>query len=1003
MAQNNDIRSTSITLPAFRAPGPGEWKIIDHIARPGTRCFTEYYYSSMENGWNEEASEIGLLNRVLIREVNGFMYYQMKVVESEPEFFEMCEKNEKYWEQKRYFDSLERWDELVKPNAINQLTAMQKIKLADLSESELIFYINYCFSLTKQMVKNHHLFTYSSFIPIGDFIFQVCKWTKKEPADILNVLVRKTPNQIYMAFDYPQITQLLDSLKKNTTALYLLSKAEREPEDASEVLSRLMNLDQRIRRGLEFLLDHFGYRIVNGYDIATETFIERPDLLLKSVKSLLRDNISGVENNSRNARRIGAIRDLVPDARKPLFDKMLQDTLQMERLRDERGFYSDLWAIGILRHIFLEAGRRLVKKGVIATPEFVLDASTEELISLLVGKVSVSVEDLEQRARYRSSFSVADAPAVLGESLADAPYLSNLPSSIARTMTGLMTAVELAVDPKHHQPLKKERLIGLPASHGVVDGIARVITSDTQIKDIKRGEILVVHQSTAAFNIIFPVIGGVIAEYGGVLSHPAILAREYGIPCIVGCSGAMKHIRTGMHIHLDGSKGEAKITSHNGQIRQKLDSLKCDYFGPMKGRNRNRVFNHAGVVSNRLRIVDGVRKSLSCKEILRKHFYEEISTEDAVKKIIEHAPIEISEHNLENFVQRYHIEFHPCDACNLHCSGCTYFQDLPTKPASVSFPIDSMAQICSVIQPKAVTMVGGGEPALYKSKGKKLGDLICALGNGEYGSTPAIGIISNGTLWIPGNPNWHRYVDWIRYSLDASSTESYITGKGKDFFDTVIDNVMRTLTDTTIPLVSIGFLYNPSNIVEASSLISNFAKRTRNHFTDYLDRFSIQFRPWRMPVGRPAINEQVLSEQDIEDAAVNLFKLIEHDPCLEEFIRQNTNIAVNLLCAGAREKVYPFSECYFGLAKTVVRANGALYPCFRVAAAEEMDFYCGNIISDTALKVALRELYVHIVSVKKVCIPEFEKCLFCVFNNMLESGLKTKIQIQQEITEDYFF
>lgn len=1004
MCPINNSDATPISLPTFLPPGPGEWKIIDHIVHPGTRCFMDYYFVPMESGWNEAALNIGTLNRVKICEVNGFMYYQMGMVESEQEILDMCKKNEGYWTHKRYLEALSHWDETIKPGAIKQLSELQQVNLTELTEKELIKHLELCFSVTQQMVKNHHLFTYPAFIPVGDFIFQVCEWTHVEPINVLNILAGSAPNRLFLAHGYPNITELLHKLQKNATAIYLLTKAETEPENSKIFLEQLISLHEDFRDGLQFILDHFGYRIVNGYDIASETLIERPDIFLKSIKSILSHKTYKKNIDIQND--VDSILGKLPEEKKVEFEAMLSDARKMERLRDERGTYTDLWAIGILRNVYLEAGKRLVQRGEIASPESVIDASIQELASLIDGTPIVTLRELEERCQYRSSFDVKDVPTTLNgdpPTQSPIPDLSRLPPSIVRTMNGLLTTIKLAVDHVHFETKEKDTLVGEPASKGIVEGTAKVIRSDSQVNEINRGDILVVYQTTAAFNTVFPLVKGVISQNGGILSHPAILAREYEIPCVVGCSGAMEKIKTGMQIHLDGNEGIVKIIPQSEHIEKKLKGLVCDYSGPMQGRNRNRVYNHLGEVTKRLSIVEELRKSGRCRETLQKHFYEEITTEEAADQIIKHTKNEVNKQLLETFTRRDHVEFHPCDACNLSCSGCTYFHDLPSGPDPVSFPIKSINKICSSIQPKAITIVGGGEPTLYKSGKFRLGDLINSIGNGEYDCTPAIGLITNGTLWVPGNPTWHHHVDWIRYSLDTSSAESYLIRKGKDYFDIVVDNVIRTLTDTNIPLVSVGFLYHPGTIVETGSLISNFAKLIKNRCMDQIDRFSIQFRPWRLPIGNPAINERILSQQDIEDAALDLFHRIEQEPFLEQFIRRNTNIAVNLLCGGAREKVSPFSECYFGLAKSVIRANGSIYPCFRVAADHKRDFYCGNIVSDTALKIALRELYVHIYSAKNICTPNYESCLFCVFNNMLEHGARYKPEIQQGVAGDYFF
>ena len=74
-----------------------------------------------------------------------------------------------------------------------------------------------------------------------------------------------------------------------------------------------------------------------------------------------------------------------------------------------------------------------------------------------------------------------------------------------------------------------------------------------------------------------------------------------------------------------------------------------------------------------------------------------------------------------------------------------------------------------------------------------------------------------------------------------------------------------------------------------------------------------------------------------------------------------------------------------------------------MAASEDPSFYCGNILTDPPLKIALKELYVNIFSVKQLCVPDYEKCLFCVFNNMLENAIAHKSRLSPVLAGDYFF
>lgn len=100
---------------------------------------------------------------------------------------------------------------------------------------------------------------------------------------------------------------------------------------------------------------------------------------------------------------------------------------------------------------------------------------------------------------------------------------------------------------------------GLGANNGIVTAKARVITSFDEIDKLQSGEILVTKFTDTGWTPKFAIISGIITEYGGILCHAAIVSREYGIPAIVSCTDAMKKIKDGQIITIDGGKGIVKI------------------------------------------------------------------------------------------------------------------------------------------------------------------------------------------------------------------------------------------------------------------------------------------------------------------------------------------------------------------------------------------------------------------------------------------------------------
>ena len=105
----------------------------------------------------------------------------------------------------------------------------------------------------------------------------------------------------------------------------------------------------------------------------------------------------------------------------------------------------------------------------------------------------------------------------------------------------------------------KKEFQGFPVSRGVIKATARVITSVHDASALKKGEILVVPYTDIGWTVYFPLASGLVTELGGLLSHGAVCAREYGIPCIVNLPGICSAIQTGDVIVLNGNSGTVSI------------------------------------------------------------------------------------------------------------------------------------------------------------------------------------------------------------------------------------------------------------------------------------------------------------------------------------------------------------------------------------------------------------------------------------------------------------
>jgi pyruvate,water dikinase len=237
---------------------------------------------------------------------------------------------------------------------------------------------------------------------------------------------------------------------------------------------------------------------------------------------------------------------------------LLEEARLTYPIRDERGVFSDIWASGLMRRAALAGGRRLAGKGRIHEPAHLIDAGLDEMRSLLSGKGGPPADELAKRAEYRASHSAKDAPATLGTPPPPPPDPSGLPPGVARLMraTGIgLTAVFGSSEAKH----EKHMLRGLAASRGVYEGTARRVSHPSEFDRIIKGDVLVTESTTEAFNILLPLLGAIVTDSGGLLSHSAIVAREYGIPGVVGTREATGRIADGVRVRVDGDAGEVAV------------------------------------------------------------------------------------------------------------------------------------------------------------------------------------------------------------------------------------------------------------------------------------------------------------------------------------------------------------------------------------------------------------------------------------------------------------
>jgi pyruvate,water dikinase len=534
----------------FEAPGPGPW-VRDpvHFPRPMTRYWTETHPAAFAAGTLKFAEFYGLLvNGLHCAYVNGYGYNQVQPP-PEDEIPARFQRAEEVVAGKLWREQLREWDEDKKPAGVAEHRAIQSVDPDALSDDELVAYLTRCRDHHAAMITQHMSFTAGALIPTGDFLAHAGDWTGLPTAELLGLL----RGSASVSAGGSEEMERLKTIADDPDARKILDSGD----DPARVLAQLRALPGETGAAVNGYLDLVGNRLLDGFDIAEPTALEMPDALVQSISITLEGrDLTGADVGELTAQ----VREQVPEEHRAEFDDLLAEARLTYRLRDERGVYSDIWASGLMRRAALAAGRRAAARGAIAEPVHIVDASLDEMCALATGAGGPSADELAARAAYRATHTQQDAPPFLGDPPQPPPDPSGLPPAIGR----IMRAVGITLDSlfgSSEAEHDHDVLRGLAASPGVYEGPARLIAGPAEFGRIQQGDVLLTPATTEAFNILLPLLGAIVTDNGGLLSHSAIVAREYGIPGVVGTREATGRIADGARVRVDGAAGEVTVLS----------------------------------------------------------------------------------------------------------------------------------------------------------------------------------------------------------------------------------------------------------------------------------------------------------------------------------------------------------------------------------------------------------------------------------------------------------
>lgn len=537
--------------PVFDAPGPGSWRLeATHLSRPFSRFAVAAFMAGFRRGFAEGATRYGfLLDHIENAVVNGFIYSQPAMFgagwpdgpATEAAMQARFATSTRAFEDKLWRQDLDQWDRVDKPAAIAQHHAIQDIDPTALSNEELVRHLGRCCDHLEAMIYLHYKYTATALVPVGDFLAGAQEWTGAAAGELLQLLSGTSP--ISAGFAAAELDILARSIRTREAAQQVLNAAAL-PVQILDALTANSDVGAETRD----YLDAVRFRSI-GFDIGDLTTGEMPELLVEAIRAA----VAGATATQHQDANLSKIKKRVPAEHLAEFEDRLGEARLMNRLRDERCAYADGWATGLARRALLEAGRRLHNAGKLVDPAHVVDMEVTELADLLRGEQGPSADEVAQRYRWRTSHTIDDVPPLLGPP-PNPPPLKSLPPTAYRGIRAVNAALSnLAQVPDTENT--DTVLHGLAVNAGTYEGTARVVDDAADFARIQQGDVLVARMTSPYFNVVLPLLGAIVTDRGGQLSHAAIVAREYGIPGIVGTRQATQLIPDGSRVRVDGKAG----------------------------------------------------------------------------------------------------------------------------------------------------------------------------------------------------------------------------------------------------------------------------------------------------------------------------------------------------------------------------------------------------------------------------------------------------------------
>jgi rifampicin phosphotransferase len=446
---------------------------------------------------------------------------------------------------------VQRWWREWRPGFDARIRTLRERPLAALSDADLDAHTTEVRTLIADGMEVHSHLHGALAVVLGEFAFTCRDLLGWDETDTFSLLSGTSTTSTEPARALSDVAALATSKVRA-----LLTQAA----PADEVLAA----DQDFAAAFTGYLRVYGCRApsLSTQEIAEPLLEELPDLVL----GLVRDQLDG-GFDPRDLQTLEQERDAAADeARAKLsggglrrFERALERAVAAYPVREDNTFFTFGVPAGLLHRAALELGHRLASRSQITAIQDIFFLRPDEACARLAN--GTSAHDVVDRRKGERAWALAHpGPASYGRDPGPPPPLRGLARDARLANEAFLWYAERVFAMEAQGGVSHESILtGIAASPGHYTGTVRVISSEAEFDRLRAGDVLVCPVTSPVWSVLFSSVGALVTDSGGVLSHPAIIAREFRVPAVVATRVGTAQLHDGQVVTVDGTAGTVEV------------------------------------------------------------------------------------------------------------------------------------------------------------------------------------------------------------------------------------------------------------------------------------------------------------------------------------------------------------------------------------------------------------------------------------------------------------